>query len=46
MPDPSQFDRSMQAAIGAARMGKLGDARAILERVAASSPVNDGFFEL
>jgi tetratricopeptide (TPR) repeat protein len=27
-------------------MGKLGDARAILERVAQSSPVNDGFFEL
>jgi len=36
----------MQAAIVAARMGKLGDARAILERVAQSSAVNDGFFEL
>ncbi len=36
----------MQAAITAARMGKLADARAILERVAQSSTVNDGFFQL
>lgn len=36
----------MQAAGTAARMGKLGDARAILERLARSSLVNDQFFHL
>lgn len=46
MSDTPQFDRSMQAAITAAQLGKLGDAREILERVAQSSPVNDGFFAL
>jgi tetratricopeptide (TPR) repeat protein len=46
MSDTPQFERSMQAAITAARLGKLGDARDILERVAQSSPVNDGFFAL
>lgn len=46
MADTTQFNRSMQAAIAAAQMGKLGDAREILERAAQESAVNDGFFAL
>jgi tetratricopeptide (TPR) repeat protein len=46
MPVTLEFDRAMHAAIAAARRGDLADARAILERVAQSAPVNDGFFML
>jgi tetratricopeptide (TPR) repeat protein len=46
MPETTEFHRSMQAALVAARMGRFAEARAVLERVAKASPVNDGFFQL
>ena len=45
MTEASEFQRDMRAATAAARMGRLADARTILERLTRSS-VNDDFFHL